>query len=259
MRAVVSERVTIVVPCYNEARRLDVEAFGRFVTEDLKRQLLFVDDGTEDETPKILNALCARLPGQIRVLRFGANRGKAEAVRQGLLGALQDGADVVGYLDADLATPLDEMARLLKVLRTSGALVLLGARVALLGRDIRRNALRHYVGRSFATIASLALGVAVYDTQCGAKVFRRTSALEAGLRSPFVSQWVFDVELLGRLLAPGSGLPGLRLGDIREEPLATWRDVPGSKVRPVHVVRAALDLARIAVDLRRRGWSRVRP
>ena len=165
MQPIVSGRVTIVVPCYNEARRLDVEAFNRFVTQDLKRQLLFVDDGSDDATPEILISLCARLPEQMRVLRLEVNHGKAEAVRQGLLKALQDGADIVGYLDADLATSPDEMSRLLKVLRTSGAHVLLGARVALLGRDIRRNALRHYVGRIFATAASLVLGVVVYDTQ----------------------------------------------------------------------------------------------
>ena len=252
MQASVTGRVTIVVPCYNEARRLDVEAFRRFVAEDLKRQLLFVDDGSEDETPEILVSLCARLPEQMRVLRFDANRGKAEAVRRGLLRGLQDGAEIVGYLDADSATPPDEMARLLDVLRTSRAHVLLGARIALLGRDIRRDPLRHYLGRIFATLASLVLGLAVYDTQCGAKVFRRTPALEAALRSPFLSRWVFDVELLGRLLAPGSGLPGLHPGDMREEPLAIWRDVPGSKVGPRHFVRAALDLTRIAVDLKRR-------
>src|SRR5262245_6982873 len=91
MQAIVSERVTIVVPCYNEAQRLDVEAFRSFVAEDLKRQLLFVDDGSEDETAEVLVSLCARLPEQMHILRLEANRGKAEAVRRGLLRALHDG------------------------------------------------------------------------------------------------------------------------------------------------------------------------
>jgi dolichyl-phosphate beta-glucosyltransferase len=249
-------RATIVVPCYNEGRRLDLGAFGEFVTEDMSCELLFVDDGSEDETLALLSVLCARLPKRMGVLRLEVNRGKAEAVRQGLLTALAGGADIVGYLDADLATPLNEMARLLEVLRAGSAHALLGARVGLLGWDIQRKAVRHYLGRIFATVASLVLGVRVYDTQCGAKIFRRTTALEAALRYPFLSRWLFDVELLGRLLTPGNGLPALLPGDIREQPLTVWRDVPGSKLRLRHFIIAAVDMARIAIDLRHRRLGR---
>src|SRR5437762_2862299 len=74
-------------------------------------------------------------------------------------------------------------------------------RVKLLGRNIQRSLIRHYCGRVFATVASLALGVDVYDTQCGAKIFRATPEMRQIFATPFRSQWIFDVEILSRYLA----------------------------------------------------------
>src|SRR5204862_482251 len=82
--------------------------------------------------------------------------------------ALDRGAEVVGYVDADLSTPVAEVARLLDEMEQRGVAVVMGARVALLGTAIQRRALRHYLGRLFATAASIILGLPVYDTQCGA-------------------------------------------------------------------------------------------
>jgi dolichyl-phosphate beta-glucosyltransferase len=246
------EPATIVVPCYNEAQRLDGAAFVTFVTRDANLRVLFVDDGSRDTTFQVLDGLRKTAPDRIDVLKLERNSGKAEAVRQGLLKALESGATIIGYLDADLATPVDEMARLLQRLRASDALVLLGSRVALLGRSIERKPIRHYLGRVFASSASLVLRVSVYDTQCGAKLFRRTPALESALGEPFLSRWLFDVELLGRILVPRAGLRALKPGEIVEEPLLVWRDIPGSKLRPQHFLTAILDMSRIAADLRSR-------
>jgi glycosyltransferase involved in cell wall biosynthesis len=244
---------TIVVPCYNEGKRLDADAFlGLLAWPGLR--LLFVDDGSTDDTADRLAALSAAAPpDRVGVLDLGRNQGKAEAVRRGLREALGDPhVDVVGYLDADLATPVEEVLRLLEVMQARNAAVLLASRVSLLGREIDRRPWRHYLGRLFASAASLVLRLAVYDTQCGAKLFRRSPALEAAVAEPFLSRWIFDVELLGRLLAGARGVPPLDLALIVEEPLRRWRDVPGSKLRPGHFARAARDLAEIAVDLRRR-------
>jgi hypothetical protein len=120
--------------------------------------------------------------------------------------------------------------------------VLLGARVRLLGTRIERRAWRHYLGRVFATFASLALRLPVYDTQCGAKLFARSAALEAALARPFRSRWVFDVELLERMLAGAGGAPPLSPGRIREVPLAEWRDVGGSKLGPAGMLVAGLQV-----------------
>jgi glycosyltransferase involved in cell wall biosynthesis len=200
--------------------------------------------------------MAERRPSAIGVLDLEKNGGKAEAVRRGLVAALEGGAQIVGYLDADLATPSAEMRRLLRLFNGLEADVLLASRVALLGRDIQRRASRHYLGRVFATAAALVLHERVYDTQCGAKLFRRTPALERALAEPFLSRWVFDVELIGRLLAGARGVPAIERSRIVEEPLMVWRDVPGSKIRPRHFVIALADLIRISGDLSKRRNGR---
>jgi dolichyl-phosphate beta-glucosyltransferase len=248
----VNASATWVVPCYNEGDRLDGGAFRSLVDSEPGLSLLFVDDGSRDHTRARLAELARERDGCIHVLSLPLNQGKAEAVRQGLRDALGRGAHVVGYLDADLATPVAEARRLLRVLRERDVDVVLASRVALLGRTIERRAARHYSGRVFATLASMALGLPVYDTQCGAKLFRRTPALEAALGEPFLSRLAFDVELVGRLLVGAPGAPGLEPSRIVEEPLLVWRDVPGSKLHLAHMLRAAADVGRIAWDLRAR-------
>jgi dolichyl-phosphate beta-glucosyltransferase len=233
----------ITVPCFNEAARLRADGFAPLLARPDVR-LVFVNDGSSDGTAEVLAALRASAPDRIDVVSLAENRGKAEAVRQGLLWSLAQGAASVGYLDADLSTPATEMARLVDAL-AGGADAVIGSRVALLGSDIRRDRHRHYLGRIFATVASLALAVPVYDTQCGAKVFRAGEPLREALAAPFRSRWTFDVELLGRLLAAGAR-------EILEIPLHSWHDVPGSKLRLGGMVEAGVDLLKVSADLRRR-------
>lgn len=244
--------VAIVIPCYNEAGRLDDAALLAFVDGNAEAGLVLVDDGSRDGTEARLRALHDARPRQIAAIRLPENRGKAEAVRRGLVQALAGPASLVGYLDADLSTPLTEVAGLIAPLRGSEVGVVMGSRVARLGSTIERSPVRHYLGRIFASAASLILHVAVYDTQCGAKLFRRTPALHAALEEPFVSRWAFDVELLGRLLTGTRSVPGLELHRFLEVPLLEWRDVPGSKVNVKAMIRTLRDLVRIDADLRRR-------
>lgn len=241
---------TIVVPCYNEADRLDGAAFESMLTRP-GLELLFVDDGSTDDTAAKLQALSDRSAGRIRVLGLEGNCGKAEAVRRGMLQALTT-SEIVGFIDADLATPPSEVLRLLDALEGTAARVVLGSRVKLLGREVQRRPARHYLGRVFASCASLALRLPVYDTQCGAKLFRRTPELSSALSKPFLSKWYFDVELLGRLVATATRNERGGVEGIVEEPLKVWRDVPGSKMKLRHMAAAVTDLARIAVTLRRR-------
>lgn len=244
-------RVVVVIPCYNEATRLR----GDLLLAEagpLDVEILLVDDGSKDDTRTVIEGLAGRGGGRIRALALPENRGKAEAVREGMRRALADGADVTGYLDADLSTSLPELRRIVDVMLARGARAALGSRVAMLGSDIRRSPLRHYLGRIFATVASLALELRVYDTQCGAKVFARTPALEAALAEPFISRWAFDVELIGRLLTGSPDAPGLRLDDLVEVPLQAWADVPGSKLNPWSSAKTLAELGVIARDLRRR-------
>ncbi len=240
-------RTGIVIPCYNEEQRLDAERILGLPQADPQLHLFLVDDGSRDGTRQLLHRIRDQLPAQVHVVALDVNGGKGEAVRQGLLNALGSGCEIVAYLDADLSTPPEELLRLLAVRQQEDCSVLIAARVGLLGRGIERTTLRHYLGRLFATAASLALGLSVYDTQCGAKLFRRTPALERALTQPFHSRWAFDVELLARLTRGSDALP---VDSIWEEPLMVWRDVPGSKLTPRHMVRAGLDLSEIAWRVR---------
>jgi glycosyltransferase involved in cell wall biosynthesis len=238
-----------VIPCYNEAARLPGDELASLVDDAAEIDLLLVNDGSTDGTEDKLRELAERRPGRIHLLLLERNGGKAEAVRRGLVEALARGAEIVGYLDADLATPLSEMRRLTEIVMKTNVDIVLGSRVLMLGRRIERRHLRHYLGRVFATGASLALNLPVYDTQCGAKVFRRTARLEEALLQPFLSRWAFDVELLARLVAAPGGVEGDRLV---EEPLLEWRDVTGSKLHLGQMVGAFADLGRIAWRIRRR-------
>jgi dolichyl-phosphate beta-glucosyltransferase len=233
-------RMALVIPAWNEAKRLDDAAFLAFVSGQDVVDLHFVDDGSRDDTPTRLAALAASAPGRIRVQRLAANRGKAEAVRTGLAAAIADGYSLVGYLDADLAAPLDTAILLRNVLIEMPAVsMVLGSRVKLLGWRIRRSEKRHYLGRIFATFASMALALPVYDTQCGAKAMRASPALAAALEAPFLSRWLFDVELIARLR------DALGVDALRELPLPRWEDPGGSSVGLSDFVRAPLELWRI--------------
>ncbi len=251
-----NKHAVIVIPCFNEAARLEPAALLSLL-DTAGVELLLVDDGSTDDTRARLHDLAMRGGGRVTVLELDVNGGKGEAVRRGLEAALLDGALRVAYLDADLSTPPAEIVRILQVLEDRSDIdAVLGSRVRLLGRRIERDALRHYLGRGFATAASLTLGLPVYDTQCGAKAFRRTPALLAALRTPFSSRWVFDVELLQRLLAGDEGAPGLAASAFVELPLKEWRDVRGTNLGPAAMARAGLDLARLAVRGRTTGRRR---
>ncbi len=239
-------RCTIVIPCYNEADRLDAEAFRRFVRRDDRSHLLMVNDGSTDATRELLESLRAWAPDRVSLHDLPQNVGKAEAVRRGILRALTERPDFVGFLDADLATPLETAADLCRVMEDDPRVqIVLGSRVRLLGRRIERRPARHYLGRLFATAASCVLGLPVYDTQCGAKMFRAGTEIALLFDEPFRTNWIFDVELLARFVEARyvSGEPAE--GAIFEFPLTDWRDVAGSKLKPWDFFKAAFELAAI--------------
>lgn len=237
----------IVVPCFDEENRLQPDKFRQFSRSSESVQLLFVDDGSEDNTARILEDIAAADPTGVAVAAFDENRGKSEAVRQGMLTAFKAGARFAGYWDADLATPLDVLADFRKILEDRPETdIVLGSRVKLMGREVRRNELRHYLGRVFATGASLTLKLPVYDTQCGAKLFRSNPILRRVFATPFRTRWIFDVEILARYLLLRQHEPEHRTHDrIYELVLPRWTDVSGSKIRVRDWIRAPVELATI--------------
>jgi dolichyl-phosphate beta-glucosyltransferase len=240
----------VVVPCYNEAARLDVAAFEKALEREPKLRFMFVDDGSTDDTRGVLERFSAGHPDRAEHRILGKNSGKAEAVRQGVMAAFELNPELIGYWDADLATPLEDIGSLARGLEDPKILLVLGSRVRLLGRHIERTTMRHYLGRVFASMASTVLGLPIYDTQCGAKLFRATPLMRSVFERPFELNWCFDVEFLARLL----GLEAKGLCSMREQcvefALETWIDAPGSKLNLRQVPKVLGELARLGVIVR---------
>ncbi len=237
----ISRSVELVIPCYNEAQRLRPDAF-RAALDDLDDlSLLFFDDGSTDRTPQLLERLQGEAGTRVRVESAATNLGKAEAVRRGMQRALAGSAELVGYWDADLSAPLSEVPAMVRTLAAYSARAVIGSRVKALGRDVQRRASRHYLGRVFATAASLALDEPVYDTQCGAKIFVNDPRTRSLFDAPFDSTWAFDVELLARLREREGGLHP----HVVEHVLSSWHHRDGSKVGYRDVLRVGRDLWRI--------------
>ncbi len=248
-----SSRTTwLVIPCFNEVARLAGQNIAELVAND-DVGVVLVDDGSDDGTRELMFNIQKAGAG-VDVLVLQQNVGKAEAVRRGMNHALTLGAKVVGYLDADFATPAKDMLALLNKLEANEVKVCLGSRWLHLGAKIDRTAFRHYGGRVFATIASSVLKLNIYDTQCGAKAFCVNEVLVRSISEPFLSRWAFDVELIGRLLNDASEDARYTEQDFIEIPLQTWRDIRGSKIRIADMVTATFELLLISRALKR--WAK---
>jgi glycosyltransferase involved in cell wall biosynthesis len=230
----------IVIPCYNESGRLNPEVFCDFLDRNDRIAFLFVDDGSTDETWSLLRGIDHP---NVFAMKLPANRGKAEAVRLGMLEAAgrTPAVERIGFWDADLSTDLEEIL-LFNARWKPDTLMVMGCRCARLGSDIERRLFRHLIGRFFATIVSIHLKLRVYDTQCGAKILSR-QAVDRACGFPFASRWFFDVEILKRL-QNHYGKDGV-IARVEEIPLTCWKDVAGSKV---NYFRCMLDLVKVLIS-----------
>lgn len=247
------QKTAIVVPCFNEEKRLNVEEFQSYAKSFPDVFFLFVDDCSTDDTMLVINEICKSNVNQMFSMTLEANVGKAEAVRRGFLKAIDMRSmnfENIGYWDADMATPLDTIAKLAQQLEPPEILIAFGSRVRLLNRKMERSTLRHYFGRVFATFASLVLNLPIYDTQCGAKIFRNTPELKTVFSQPFSVNWIFDVEIFARFIVLGKSTGKWTLEDSAVEyPLESWHDVSGSKLKIRDFLIAPFELFRIFIYL----------
>ncbi len=235
--------IIMVVPCYNEANRLRQEIFVDFIKHNRHMKMFFVNDGSNDRTLEVLRNICNEDSERLYLLDLPENVGKAEAVRLGFMQAFAMDPTFVAMWDADLSTPLGEVIQFTEVMINNPKfLLVMGSRVKLLGRNIKRSSLRHIIGRLSATLISFTLRLDVYDTQCGAKLFRVSALTKEIFSRPFQSTWIFDVELIARIIKANPQNPNKL---IYEFPLHEWTEVAGSKIRSGHYLKSLFELIRI--------------
>ena len=188
--------VAVIVPCYNEEKRIQESEFISFLQVHPDIQVYFVNDGSTDNTEQVL--LRIQKSVVCKIITLEKNTGKAEAIRTGFLSALQDQHLLIGYLDADLSTELNEFLNLRRQLEERNVDMVLGSRIKKIDTVIERSFFRHIVGRMIATLIDQKFRLGVYDTQCGAKIFQ-SSIIETAIGTEFYTKWFFDVELLLRV------------------------------------------------------------
>ncbi len=234
--------LVIVIPCFNESQRLQINVFIQYTNQHPDVEMVFVNDGSIDSTLEILRKMELESK-QIHVLDLVSNKGKAAAVREGMLYVSANfNCDYIGFWDADLATPLEELDKFQSVLFNNKFDIVMGLRLLRLGAHVHRTRKRHILGRVFATCASVMLGLSVYDTQCGAKIFK-SSVVSALFKDEFITRWLFDVELLARYI----NLFGKSAANttIFELPLTHWQEVGGSSVKVKDFLKAPIELMNI--------------
>jgi len=236
-------KVVIIIPCYNEADRLDTNKFIDYLSKNSHLHFIFIDDGSTDNTNLIIKQIILKFNSLASLLINETNKGKAESVRLGVIESYKMNPDFIGFLDADLAAPIEEIDNLLKIIKKDKTKeVVFASRIQLIGSEIKRNYFRHFFGRVFATVVSNILNLPVYDTQCGAKIFSRKICDDI-FYEQFISPWLFDVELFARLLNVYGIERTIQMS--YEHPVCKWVDIDGSKVKPIYFLKAPFELLKI--------------
>ncbi|MFS4468793.1 glycosyltransferase [Maribacter sp. 2210JD10-5] len=234
-----STKLCIVIPCFDEYKRLPEQDFRRFLDQTSDTVICFVNDGSTDKTLEKLNSIHDDYPQSTLVIDNPKNLGKAESIRNGILQlSKSQNFQHFAYLDADLATSLEECRSLLNRLE-NGLSFVFASRILKIGSVVERKFSRFLFGRIIATFISNILGIAVYDTQCGCKVFK-SELVPILFDQPFISKWLFDVELFSRLLSHYGKTTAL--SKMEEIPVKRWVDQGDSKVKLSYFFRLWYDL-----------------
>jgi len=235
----------IVIPCYNEAKRLKIKEFTSFANSHNNFTLCFVNDGSKDNTLECLKKL-ARDCENIIVYDMPENGGKAEAVRMGILHLLSiTEVDNVGFIDADLATGFDDYKNLVSTMAIENKAMVIGSRKLDSSLDMNRNKFREIASFVVGKFIHSIVGMKIKDTQCGAKVFSRRIAKSVFAKG-FQSKWLFDVEVLIRFRELFGQNRSMNF--IKEVALSKWEEVDGSKITLKDSIQFPLQLCQIGFD-----------
>lgn len=220
--------VGVVIPCYNEEKRLASDEFKQFVNSNLGYHLCFVNDGSEDNTLDVLHKLKKGSEGRISIYNCKENFGKAEAVRLGMLHlSKQQQFDYIGFLDADLSTNFEDFDALVDTIEASNFKIVSGSRITRMGAEIKKESARAIISNAINFIIRKTLGMDFKDTQCGAKIMT-IDVIEDTFQTKFLTRWLFDVEIFMRMRKK-YGLEKAKTL-LCEKPLNRWVHKDGSKV-----------------------------
>ena len=219
--------LTLFVPLYNEEKRPKVGEYISSISQIQGLTLVLVNDGSSDDTLSMLELFKGP---NIKIVDFPTNQGKGEALRKAMREyLLQNEVEIIGYLDCDGAFPESAVVTFLRTakekIQNEKFQVCIASRIMLSGRDVVREAKRHYISRILITLIGFRYSFMPYDSQSGLKIFQVTQALDDSLKIPFRTKWLFDIELLNRLDRKSNE----KL--IWEEPVMAWADKPGSHLR----------------------------
>ncbi len=218
----------IIIPCYNEENRLDKKAFIDFISFNEDYHLCFVNDGSTDNTLKVLRFLKSMVPSRISVVDIKKNVGKASAVRAGVR-YLFHRKDIknIGFMDADLSTDFKDFKDLVKTLDSDDNLTVVFGSRNNKGNGIKRDPIRKLFSKIIRFCIGFVVKLPIRDTQCGAKVFTK-SIVPVVYGEDFVSRWLFDVEIFLRL-RKYLGKKHV-MNRICEQPLMRWVHAEDSKL-----------------------------
>lgn len=218
-----AQKVAIIIPCYNEAKRLDYKNIEPLLLHS-EMDVYFANDGSKDDTVGLIDSIVAKNPQRFFLIDFKENSGKANTIYKAINDINQKGKyDFIGYFDADFSTPPSEIIRMVRMLEKKQCEFLIGSRILLLNSGIKRKYYRHIIGRIIITLINLKFKLGIYDTQCGSKLFHKTIIPKA-FSQPFYTSWLFDVEIFIRLQRQDLLVKGV------ETPIYDWKDVDGSKL-----------------------------
>tara|TARA_R110002050_G_scaffold104139_1_gene213506 strand:- start:9287 stop:12190 length:2904 start_codon:yes stop_codon:yes gene_type:complete len=238
----VKYQLCIVIPCYNESSFFLHSNYQTFLQNNKKTLICFVNDGSTDNTIECITSLQNEFSDNVKIINHRENKGKAAAVKTGFNYCNETfNFENIAYLDADLAVSLEECYSLNSTINKDIDFVF-GSRVLRIGSTITRNNFRHYTGRVIATLISYILSIKVYDTQCGCKIFKKELAKQVFIE-PFISKWLFDVEIFFRILNYYG--KELALKKMHEVPLERWIDRGDSKVKITYFFKLWFDLFKI--------------
>lgn len=233
-------QLSIIIPCYNEEKRIEKsvdEIISYINSNKLNAELIFINDGSTDNSQYVLEKLSATLKEYNiinTVIKLKNNMGKGYALRKGIEKAK---GDLVLLCDADLSTPISEFKKLQKF--TDSYDIIIGSRRQKESHVIKpQSFLRTFLGKSYSKFSNILLNIRVNDSTCGFKLIKSNVAKKI-VKKMSINRWAYDSELLK--IAAIHGFKIKEVGII-------WQDDPDTKVKlSKDIITSLNDLIKIRI------------